>query len=86
MLERKREVISESILERWYDIMKEICVTYLLSDEEEQRLKRITEEYKEQDLLLSADKIFQNIMLIGSKYDIDNKLKLHECLLGLRDD
>lgn len=86
MLERKREVISESILERWYDIMKEICVTYLLSDEEEQRLKRITEEYKEQDLLLSADKIFQNIMLIGSKYDIDNKLKFHECLLGLRDD
>ena len=66
--------------------MKEICVTYLLSDEEEQRLKRITEEYKEQDLLLSADKIFQNIMLIGSKYDIDNKLKFDECLLGLRDD
>lgn len=65
--------------------MKEINVTYLLSDEEEQRLEKITEEYKEQDLLLPADKIFQNIMLIGSKYDIDNKLKIHECLLGLRE-
>lgn len=30
--------------------MKEICVTYLLSDEEEQRLVNITKEYKKQGL------------------------------------
>lgn len=66
--------------------MKEINVVYLISDEEEQRLVNIIKEYKKQGLFLSEDKVFQNIMLIGSKYDVDNKLKFHECVLGLRED
>ena len=37
--------------------MREITVNYLLLDENEERLKRITEEYKKQGLNLSKDKI-----------------------------
>ena len=67
-------------------LMREITVNYLLLDEDEERLKRITEEYKKQGLNLSEDKMFEGIMCCGSQYDIDNKLKFHEWKLGLRED
>ena len=66
--------------------MREIIVNYLILDEDEERLKKITEEYKKQGLNLSEDKMFENIMCCGSKYDVDSKLKLHEWKLGLRED
>lgn len=66
--------------------MREIIVSYLLMDEDEQRLKRITEEYKKRGLNLSEDRQFESIMCYGGKYDIDSKLKLHEWKLGLRED
>ena len=66
--------------------MRDIIVKYTLKDEHEERLKRITEEYKKQGLNLSEDKMFESIMLIGSKHDIDAKLKFHEWKLGLRED
>ena len=66
-------------------LMREIIVNYLILDEDEERLKRITEEYKKQGLNLSEDKMFENIMCCGSKYDVDNKLKFHEWKLGLRE-
>ena len=66
--------------------MREITVNYLLLDEEEERLNKITEQYKKQGLNLSEDKMFEGIMCCGSKYDVDSKLKFHEFKLGLRED
>lgn len=66
--------------------MREITVNYLILDEDEERLKKITDEYKKQGLNLSEDKMFENIMCCGSKYDVDSKLKFHEWKLGLRED
>lgn len=66
--------------------MQEMTVKYLLNDEEVERLRKITEECKKQGLDLSPEKQFENIMFAGSKYDIDNKFKLHEFSLGLRKD
>ena len=66
--------------------MQEITVKYLLSDEEVERLQKITEEYKKQGLDLSLEKQFESIMCCGSKHDIDGKFKFHEWKLGLRGD
>ena len=66
--------------------MQEITVKYLLTDEEVERLQKITEEHNKQGMELTCEKIFQNIMFAGSKYDIDNKFKIHEFALGLREE
>ena len=66
--------------------MQEIRVKYLLTDEEEERLQKITEGYKKQGLDLSLEKQFENIMCAGSKHDIDSKFKFHEWKLGFRED
>jgi len=66
--------------------MREISVNYILFDENEERLRKITEEYKKQGLDLSEDKMFEAIMFYGSKHDIDNKFKFDERKLGLRKD
>ena len=66
--------------------MQEISVKYLLNNEEIERLKKITEEYKKRGLDLSLEKQFEYIMYCGSRYDIDNKFKFHEWKLGLRED
>lgn len=65
--------------------MKEIAVKYMISDEDEQRLQKITELYRQQELNLSEDKMFESIMFTGSKYDIDKKFRFHEWKLGLRE-
>lgn len=66
--------------------MREINVKYMIYDEDEQRLKKITEEYKKKGFNLSEDKMFEGIMCCGSKYDVNTKFKLHEWKLGLRKD
>ena len=66
--------------------MREITVNYLILDEDEERLKKITEEYKKQGLNLSEDKMFEGIMCCGSKNDVDSKLKFHEWKRGLIED
>lgn len=66
-------------------LVRDITVKYLVLDEDEGRLRKITEEYKKQGLNLSEDKMFEGIMCCGSKYDIDSKLKFHEWKLGLRE-
>lgn len=66
--------------------VREVTVKYLILDEDEERIKKITEEYKKQGLNLSEDKMFESIMFTGSKYDVDSKLKFHEWKLGLRED
>ncbi len=66
--------------------MREISVKFMLVDNQEERLQKITEEYKKQGLNLSENKMFESIMFTGSKHDIDNKFKFHEWKLGLRED
>ena len=67
--------------------MREVTITFTLYDEDEERLKKITEEYKRQhNFEQTEDKMFEFIMLTGSKHDIDVKLKFHEWKLGLRED
>lgn len=65
--------------------MREITVKYMLLDEDEQRLRKITELYKQKGLDLSEDKMFESIMFTGSKYDVDKKFRFHEWKLGLRE-
>lgn len=60
-------------------------VEFILSDEDEQRLRKITELYRQQGLDLSEDKMFESIMFTGSKYDINKKFQFHEWKLGLRE-
>ena len=67
--------------------MREITVKYTLKNEDEERLNKIVEEYKKQhNFEQTEDKMFESIMLIGSKHDIDAKLKFHECKLGIIED
>ncbi len=66
--------------------MREVSVKFMLVDNQEERLQKITEEYKKQGLNLSENKMFESIMFTGSKHDIDNKFKFHEWKLGLRED
>ena len=67
--------------------MREVTVKFTIYDEDEERLKKIVEEYKKQHNFEQTEgKMFEFIMLAGSKYDIDTKLKFHEWKLGLRED
>lgn len=67
--------------------MRDITVKYTLKDEDEERLKRIAEEYKKQhNFEMTEEKMFEAIMCLGCWHDIDNRLKFHEWKLGLRED
>lgn len=63
--------------------MREITVKYLLTDEDENRLKKITEAYRKQGLNKTADEMFESIMTTGSEYDIGQKFRYHELSLGI---
>lgn len=65
---------------------RSIEVSYMIEDEEYTRLMVISEEYKKQGLDMTPEKMFESIMLLGAKYNKDDKLKFHEWKLGLRDD
>ena len=66
--------------------MREITVKFTIYDEDEKRLRKIAEGYREQGLDFTEDKMCEAIMFTGSTYDIDEKLKFHEWKLGLRED
>lgn len=67
--------------------MRNITVKFTIYDEDEERLKKIVEEYKRQhNFEQTEDKMFEMIMLTGSKHDIDAKLKFHEWKLSLAKD
>ena len=67
--------------------MRDITITFTLYDEHEESLKKIVEDSQRQhNYKQTEDKMFESIMLIGSKHDIDAKLKFHEWKLGLRED
>lgn len=82
-LENSLEIIVSTCKE--VDLVREIAVKYTLSDEDEQRLRKITELYKQKGLDFSEDNMFESIMLTGSKYDVDKKFRFHEWKLGLRE-
>lgn len=73
--------------------MKEITVKYLISDEEEDRLKKLLPtfqsykndngEYPFRDWTI--DNVFDAVMTQGSKYDINKKLAFIEWKQGLID-
>lgn len=63
--------------------MREITVRYMLSDEEENRLRKITEAYRKQGLNETADEMFESIMTTGSESDIGRKFKAREMQLNL---
>ena len=66
--------------------MREVTVKFTIYDEDEERLRKITEEYKKLGLDFTEDKMFDSIMVTGSKHDIDAKFKFHEWKLGLIED
>jgi len=65
--------------------MREIVVKFTLTEEQEKRLQAITEGYKKLGYDFTEEKIFEMLMCTGCRYDIDNKLKFHECKLGLEE-
>ena len=66
--------------------MRDIAVVYTLKDEDEERLKKITEEYKKQhDFEMTEEEMFISIMCLGSWHNIDEKFKFYEWKLGLRE-
>ena len=66
--------------------MQELIVKYLLTDEEVERLEKITEGYQEMGFDITKERMFDTIMCMGSKSDIENRFKFHEWKLGLRED
>ena len=66
--------------------MRDVTITFTLREKQEERLKRITEEYKNKyGLEMTEERMFTTIMLTGSFHDIDSKFKFHEWKLGLRE-
>lgn len=65
--------------------MRDILVKFTLLDEQEERLRKITQEYNKQGLDFSEDKMFEAIMYSGSSHNINDKFSFHEGMLGLRE-
>lgn len=63
--------------------MRDIMVKFTISTVEEKRLHKIAEEYGKCGLYLPEDELFATIIKTGSKYDIDEKFRVHERKLGL---
>lgn len=62
---------------------KEITVNYLLTDEQLQRLQKITKFYQSQRPDISEDDVFRYIMLTGCMLDIEEKFSEYEQLIEL---
>lgn len=65
--------------------MKELTVTYHISDEDERRLRKIKNKYKMLGINMTEEELFAFIMTVSSIYDIDSKLKFHETMLESRE-
>jgi len=66
--------------------MQILNVKYVLDDEEINRLEKLVEEYKQKGFETNLSSLFDTIMSMGSKTDIDTRFKLHEWKVGLRED
>ena len=62
--------------------MREITIVYQLSEENEKRLQRLQNLYRQPGVHFTEDQLFEFIMLTGSAYDIDSKFKVHEGMLS----
>ena len=61
--------------------MKEMSVEYYLTDEQIERIKKLTEVYAKKGLKnATPEKVFQLIMLTGARYEIDKKLSMEEAV------
>ena len=61
--------------------MKEISVEYYLTDEQIERIKKLTEVYAKKGLKNpTPEKVFQLIMITGASHDIDKKLSMEEAV------
>lgn len=61
--------------------MKEMKVSYLITDDQYERLEAITEAYKIKGLNTTPERMFEGVMLMGCERSIDDRLKYHEeCL------
>lgn len=68
--------------------MKEITVRYLLSDEEEERLKKITQAANKVPSVtgpFTEESMFEAIMCVGSKFDIEKKFGFWESNFGIEE-
>lgn len=74
------------ILKMEVTYMQVFNVKYVLDDEEVSRLEKLVEEYKQKGFETNKFNLFDTIMSMGSKTDIDTRFKLHEWKVGLRED
>lgn len=68
--------------------MREIKVTYTLSDEEESHLKRIAEAYRKEIpgfREITEDRVFELLMTTGSASDIKKKFEFCKLFFGRQD-
>lgn len=65
-----------------------INVEYYLDDADFERLSRITDQLKKNELndCITPDMLFEYIMTNNAKYEVDKKFKMEEWKLGLRDE
>ncbi len=65
---------------------KDITVTYTLDAYQQQQLENIYQAYKEKGYEFdSVDSLFENIMTLGSRYDVAEKLGFSEFQAGISD-
>ena len=59
--------------------MRKMTVTYDISDEQEKKLQRIVEKFKDHGMKdATINNVFESIMRYGCKYDIDDKFEQQE--------
>ena len=64
--------------------MREMRVSYFLSDKQEERLDNIFSEYEKQGTNMTKEQLFESIMTLGGS-DIENKFDFYEILLRLKE-
>ncbi len=65
--------------------MKSITVEYLLTEEQAERLFKIASAYEKKGIHTTEETHFGFIMTEGARWEIDDRLSLHEWRLGMSD-
>lgn len=64
--------------------MREMAITYLLDEEQLERLERIAGKYNAAGIEITPEGIFSMIMQGGSRREIDDKLSISERTIHLQ--
>ena len=64
--------------------MREMAITYLLDEEQLERLERIAGKYNAAGIEITPEGIFSMIMQGGSRREIDDKLSISERTISLQ--